>query len=90
MNPPRQGREKGRRAVADITKNAFETLRVEPQTYKGRRYVSARVFVPAKDDAATLIPTKQGFALTPDVAREAGKAMLAAADQIEPKGADDD
>ena len=45
----------------DIHKNGLETLRVESSRFRGKLYVSARVWVPAKDDADTLVPTPKGL-----------------------------
>jgi len=70
----------------DLVKNGLEVLRIERTSYKGKQYVSCRVYVPPKDGGDTLLPTKKGVTLTPDLARQAGLEMARLADEIEPGG----
>ena len=73
----------------DIQKNGLEVLRVERTSYKGKQYIGCRVYVPSKDDGETLLPTKKGVTLTPDLARQAGLEMARLADEIEPENGDE-
>ena len=67
-------------AESVIQKNALETVRVERHIFKGREYVSARVFVIGDDGEE--VAARKGLTLAPDVARKVAQAMLTVADQV--------
>lgn len=67
--------------TVEITKNASETLRVEPTEYMGKQLVAVRVFTgrPGDPDAR---PTRKGLTLRPDTWRELLPAIRAALGEV--------
>ena len=64
--------------IAEIRKNARETLRVEVGEFKGKPVVNCRGWIP-KDDG-TWIPTAKGLTLNPDLLPQTIAALTAAHD----------
>jgi hypothetical protein len=65
----------GRRDVREIEKNDIEHIRVGWAEYKGRRYLSARLWY--QDDGGEWRPTKRGLTLDADLWREVVEALRA-------------
>lgn len=70
--------------MTDFPKNATEIVRVERTTYKGKEYVSARIWYLGEDSPTEYLPSKKGLTLLPTLAREVAQAMLEVADKVEP------
>jgi len=74
--------------MADFEKGVMgEVVRVERNVFKGRDYVSARIWVPSRDDAAVMIPTPKGLTLAPELAAEVAREMLRLAEELAAAGA---
>ncbi len=54
--------------IGEVSKNSQEMVKVHVQTYKGKPYVDARIFI--QGDDGSVIATKKGLCLSPDVCLE--------------------
>jgi len=83
-NPPRQSQppvEQGRRLIALPRGEGREELRVSLDEFKGRPYVSLRVW--ERDASGHWWPTKRGVSVRLSEARDVAEALLEALDLVE-------